>query len=142
MVGSLPLTSKLSGKIILVCLKMHWNNLLVLDVLASVPLTLAAPNRIFARANSSAPVISHPTSLPHGPYNGTATITGALNATSVGPGISSLGVAPAATTYPSDGKLHDAEPGPYVPAGGIGTNGTTPVYNAKSDFDYESLVCV
>ncbi|PYH90423.1 hypothetical protein BO71DRAFT_75615 [Aspergillus ellipticus CBS 707.79] len=46
---------------------------------------------------------------------------------------------PAATTYPSDGRLHSPEAGPYTPAGGVGTNGTTPVYNAKSDFDYESL---
>ena len=35
--------------------------------------------------------------------------------------------------------LHDPEPAPYTPAGGLGTNGTEPVYNAKSDFDYESL---
>ncbi|KAI9043494.1 ferritin-like domain-containing protein [Aspergillus affinis] len=118
------------------------NNSLVyngLALLASLPLTLAAPNRMFAQANSSVPVVSHPASLSHGPYSGTPTVTGALNATSIGPGISSLGVPPAATTYPSDGQLHNPEPGPYVPAGGVGTNGTTPVYNAKSDFDYESL---
>jgi Ferritin-like domain len=42
-------------------------------------------------------------------------------------------------TYPSDGQLHDPQPAPYVPAGGGGTNGTEPVYNAKSDFDYQSL---
>jgi len=30
-------------------------------------------------------------------------------------------------------------PAPYTPAGGLGTNGTLPVYNVKSDFDYESL---
>lgn len=66
-------------------------------------------------------------------------MTGALNATSVGTGIPSLGVAPGATTYPSDGKLHQPQPAPFVPGGGIGTNGTTPVYNVRSDYDYESL---
>lgn len=67
-------------------------------------------------------------------------MVGALNATSVGKGVSSKPAPPAATTYPSDGKLHMAQPGPYIPGGGLGTNGTTPVYNAKSDYDYESLV--
>lgn len=86
------------------------------------------------------PVVSHPTSLPHTPFSGSPTVTGALNATSTGSGISSQPAPPAATTYPSDGKLHDAAPAPFVPAGGVGTNGTTPVYNVKSDFDYESLV--
>ncbi|KAK1141671.1 hypothetical protein N8T08_008769 [Aspergillus melleus] len=121
---------------------MFGKHLLVYDLLAWLawmPLALAAPNRIIARASSSSPVVSYPASLSHGPYSGTPTITGALNATSIGPGISRLGVAPPATTYPSDGHLHDAEPGPYILAGGVRTKGTTPVYNAKSDFDYESL---
>lgn len=112
---------------------MLWYHLLATNLLSLLPFILAAPT-------STVPVVNHPTSLPHGPYTGTPTVSGALNATSIGPGISSLGIPPAATTYPSDGKLHDAEPGPYIPAGGVGTNGTTPVYNAKSDFDYESLV--
>jgi len=29
-----------------------------------------------------------------------------------------------------------------MPAGGLGTNGTEPIYNVKSDFDYESLVSI
>ena len=45
-----------------------------------------------------------------------------------------------ATIYPADGKLHHPMPAPYMPAGGLGTNGTEPVYKVKSDFDYESLV--
>lgn len=90
---------------------------------------------------SGPPVVSHPTSETHTPYSGTPTTTGAVSASSVlGSSIPSLGVAPGATDYPSDGKLHDPEPALYVPAGGVGTNGTTPVYNAKSDFDFESLV--
>lgn len=90
---------------------------------------------------SGPPVVNHPASESHGPYSGTPTTTGALMASSVlGTAVPSLGVAPGATDYPSDGKLHSPQPAPYTPAGGVGTNGTTPVYNAKSDFDFESLV--
>lgn len=83
---------------------------------------------------------SHPSSRPHTPFSGSPSATGALTATSVGKGIPGEGVLPAATTYRSDGKLHNAEPALYVPAEGVGTNGSIPVYNVRSDFDYESLV--
>lgn len=89
---------------------------------------------------SSPPLRNHSTSEPHTPFTGTATTTGALTATSIGTGIPSEGVAAGATSYPADGKLHHAEPAPFDPAGGVGTNGSTPVYNTKSDFDFESLV--
>jgi hypothetical protein len=89
---------------------------------------------------SAPPLRNHSTSEPHTPFTGSATTTGALTASSIGTGISSAGVAAGATSYPADGKLHHAEPAPFDPAGGVGTNGSTPVYNAKSDFDYESLV--
>lgn len=84
------------------------------------------------------PQVTGPTS--HGPYTGTPTTTGALSLSVLAPSIPALPPNPTATTYPSDGQLHDPEPAPYTPAGGLGTNGTEPVYNAKSDFDYESLV--
>ncbi|KAJ5098523.1 Protein rds1 [Penicillium argentinense] len=127
-----------------------WNPVLLLSVLGSMPLTFASPHEIIlprATDSSSASVVSisgpptrsHPSSQPHTPFSGTPSTTGALTAAKIGSGISSGTVPHAATTYPSDGKLHNAEPAPYVPAGGIGTNGTIPVYNAKSDFDYESL---
>lgn len=90
---------------------------------------------------SAPPLRSHLTSEPHTPFVGTATTTGELTASSVGTGISSAGVPAGATGYPADGNLHHAQPAPYVPAGGVGTNGSTPVFNAKSDFDYQSLVC-
>ena len=116
----------------------------MLSMLCWLPFTLALPGRIAARATgspSAPPLRSFATSAIHTSFTGTPTVVGALNATSVGTGIPSLGsVAPGATTYPSDGKLHEPEPGPFIPGGGLGTNGTTPVYNAKSDFDYESLV--
>lgn len=93
-------------------------------------------------SSTSAPALrSHLTSEPHTPFVGTATTTGELTASSIGTGISSAGVAAEATSYPADGKLHHVQPAPYVPAGGVGTNGSTPVYNVKSDFDYQSLVC-
>ncbi|EED22018.1 stress response protein Rds1, putative [Talaromyces stipitatus ATCC 10500] len=92
-----------------------------------------------AAASSSAPA-TRPglSSVSHGAYSGSASVTGAVTASSVGTGIVVGGVPPAATTYPADGQLHDPEPAPYVPAGGVGLN-TTPVYNVKSDFDFESL---
>ena len=129
-----------------------WKYLSLLSILSSSPLASASavPRgvELLPRAGSSdllstptpAPTRAHPSSLPHSSFSGTASTTGALSASSVGKGISSGSIAPAATTYPSDGKLHDAEPAPYSPAGGVGTNGTIPVYNVRSDFDYQSLV--
>ena len=77
----------------------------------------------------------------HGPYTGPPpTTTGALSTVVLAPTIPALPPNPTATTYPSDGQLHAPEPAPYTPAGGLGTNGTLPVYNVKSDFDYESIV--
>lgn len=77
----------------------------------------------------------------HGPYTGPpATTTGALSTDVLAATIPALPANPTAYTYPSDGQLHAPEPAPYTPAGGLGTNGTLPVYNVKSDFDYESIV--
>lgn len=128
---------------------MGWHSFFALGLLSLSALASAFPNEIVARETSSnastsisaPPTRSHPTSLPHSSYNGTATVTGAITASSIGTGIPSGSVVHSATTYPSDGKLHNVEPAPYDPAGGVGTNGSIPVYNAKSDFDYESLVC-
>lgn len=126
-----------------------WNSVLFLSALGSLPFASASP--LEARQDTTSipvstitgpPTHSFKSSQPHTPFTGTPTTTGELSATSVGTGIvESASVAPAETTYPSDGKLHNAQPAPYVPAGGVGTNGSIPVYNAKSDFDYESLVC-
>ncbi|EGD84462.2 hypothetical protein H112_08166 [Trichophyton rubrum D6] len=97
---------------------------------SSSPTTAAAP-----------PTRSHQSAASHGPYSGTPMTSGALTNTVLGTEIPAGPPAATATTYPSDGELHDPQPAPYVPAGGRGTNGTQPVYNVKSDFDYESLVC-
>ena len=85
------------------------------------------------------PVVSQTNVTTHGPFSGTPTTTGALSTSVLAASIAPLPPNPTATTYPSDGKLHSPQPAPYVPAGGLGTNGTQPVYNVKSDFDYESL---
>ena len=128
---------------------MMWNSVWMLSVLGSMPLASASPvvarqappSSVSVSTIVGPPTHTFPTSQPHTPFSGTPSTTGALTATSVGTGIvAAFSIAPAETTYHADGKLHNAEPAPYVPAGGVGTNGSIPVYNAKSDFDYESLV--
>jgi hypothetical protein len=121
----------------------------VLPLITCFPFSLAAPGpkvtilkeRALPTPIPTVSVRSYETSLPHLSYSGIPTVTGALSYSLVGTGVRSPPPGPEATTYPSDGGLHEPQPAPYVPAGGLGTNGTTPVYNAKSDFDYESLVC-
>lgn len=90
--------------------------------------------------SAAPPVRSDPVSISHGPYSGTPTTTGALSTTVLASSIAPLPPNPAAKEYPSDGRLHAPQPAPYTPAGGIGTNGTEPIYNVRSDFDYQSLV--
>ncbi|CRG90654.1 Protein rds1 [Talaromyces islandicus] len=113
------------------------------DTSTSSPVSSSAASNSTTPASSSAsptaaPTRSQPSPVTHGSFSGTPTTTGALSATQVGSSISVGGPEPGATTYPSDGDLHDAQPAPYAPAGGVGLN-TTPVYNVKSDFDYQSL---
>ncbi len=92
-------------------------------------------------AVSAPPVVSSQVTGPtsHGPYSGQPTTTGALSNTVLAASIPALPPNPTATTYLANGELQDPQPAPYTPAGGLGTNGTEPVYNAKSDFDYQSL---
>ena len=85
------------------------------------------------------PQVPHTDVSSHGPFVGTPTTTGALSTVVTGTAIPALPANPAETTYPADGALHDPQPEPYTPAGGLGTNGTEPVYKPQSDFDYESL---
>ncbi|KGO45261.1 hypothetical protein PEXP_060500 [Penicillium expansum] len=132
---------------------MTWKSLILLSLLSSLPFAAASPKKHHqdpsttpdlplpaANASASAPPLrTYNSSRLHTAFTGTPTTTGALTASSIGTGISRGGVAVAATTYPGDGNLHHSEPAPYVPAGGVRTNGSTPVYNTKSDFDYESL---
>ena len=124
----------------------------VATILVIVPLAFAvpapqagyysAPASVVVPAVPAPPVVSSQVTgvTTHGPFTGVPTTTGALTTVVLVASIPALPPNPTATTYPSDGKLHAPEPAPYTPAGGLGTNGTEPVYNAKSDFDYESLV--
>ncbi|KAF2398334.1 hypothetical protein EJ06DRAFT_103833 [Trichodelitschia bisporula] len=75
----------------------------------------------------------------HGPYSGTPTTTGAVSNTVTGSTIPALPPNPTATYYNPNGLLQHAQPAPYVPFGGLGTNGTQPRYMVNSDFDFESI---
>ncbi|KAL9104562.1 MAG: hypothetical protein Q9187_008885, partial [Circinaria calcarea] len=120
-------------------------------ILALAPVAIAAPA---PQADYfSAPATYEPAPVPpppvvssqvtgtttHGPFSGVPTTTGALSTIVLAASIPALPPNPTATTYPSDGELHAPQPAPYTPAGGLGTNGTEPVYNMRSDFDYESI---
>lgn len=112
--------------------------------LCSISFSLARPQTYagFQQTVTPTPPVSSGQTRSHGPYTGSATVTGALTASTVlGTTIPTSPPPAAATTYPADGQLHNAQPIPYAPGGGIGTNGTTPVYRPRSDFDYQSLVC-
>lgn len=76
----------------------------------------------------------------HGPYDGPApTTTGALMNNPKAQTIAPLGPNPTATYYNAKGVLLEQQPAPYVPAGGLGTNGTEPRYQVNSDFDFQSI---
>lgn len=75
----------------------------------------------------------------HGPYEGTATTTGAATNVAASPSIGTLPPNPTATYYNTNGKPQHQMPAPYTPAGGLGTNGSLPRYMVESDFDYESI---
>ncbi|KAL3480936.1 hypothetical protein BJX99DRAFT_219848 [Aspergillus californicus] len=82
------------------------------------------------------------TSAPyHGPYTGDEPDeTGAVTADrTLAPSIAPKPPNPTATYYNSDGVPQDPMPAPYLPAGGLGTNGTQPRYMVESDFDFESI---
>ncbi|TGO11654.1 hypothetical protein BPAE_0910g00010 [Botrytis paeoniae] len=89
-----------------------------------------------------APVISPEVTgvTSHGPYSGTPTTTGALSTIALASEVPILPARKAETTYVPDGTLHEPQPIPYQPAGGLGTNGTEPVYRVQSDFDYQSIL--
>ncbi|KAF3764647.1 hypothetical protein M406DRAFT_330976 [Cryphonectria parasitica EP155] len=76
----------------------------------------------------------------HGPYTGPSpTTTGALSTNVLAASVPALPAESSKYDYPADGNLHADEPAPYTPAGGLGTNGSAPVYRVQSDFDYQSI---
>ncbi|KAH1402759.1 hypothetical protein KXX35_009447 [Aspergillus fumigatus] len=69
----------------------------------------------------------------HGAYSGTPTTTGAEQYPSTLAATIPIQPNPTATYYNPNGKLTEPMPMPYMPAGGVGTNGTVPVYMVQSD---------
>jgi hypothetical protein len=93
--------------------------------------------------NAIPPVVSSQVTgvTSHGAYNGSApTTTGAVSNSPAATAIPMLPPNPTALKYNPNGLLNDQQPIPYQPAGGLGTNGTEPVYRVQSDFDYESIL--
>jgi hypothetical protein len=92
--------------------------------------------------NAVPPVISSQVTghTSHGPFSGTPTTTGAISNSPAGTTIPMLPPNPTALVYNPNGTLNNQEPIPYQPAGGLGTNGTEPVYRVQSDFDYQSVL--
>ncbi|KXX80353.1 Protein rds1 [Madurella mycetomatis] len=101
---------------------------------------ISEPTTTFSVSPVTPPARPQTNVTSHGPYTGPPpTTTGALTTDVVAPSIPALPPGPDAFDYPSDGKLHAPLPAPYTPSGGLGTNGSTPVYRMLSDFDYESV---
>ncbi|KAE9371845.1 hypothetical protein N431DRAFT_410891 [Stipitochalara longipes BDJ] len=92
--------------------------------------------------NAVPPVVSSQVTgvTSHGPFSGTPTTTGALSNSPAGTAIPVLPPNPTALVYNPNGTLNNQQPIPYQPAGGLGTNGTEPVYRVQSDFDYQSIL--
>lgn len=111
----------------------------ILPLAAGIPQAVTYADGVEVPAT---PPVVTATSNTHGPFTGRPMTTGPLTASGgiLGTAISPHSASPAATTYPSDGDLHEPQPAPYVPAGGLGTNGTMPVYRVQSDYDYQSVV--
>ncbi|KAK0616213.1 ferritin-like domain-containing protein [Immersiella caudata] len=106
----------------------------------SVPVVSDPTTTLFSAEATAPPQVPHTDVTSHGPYDGPPpTTTGALSADVLAPSIPALPPGPDAYSYPSDGQLHGAKPAPYTPSGGLGTNGSAPVYRMLSDFDYESI---
>ncbi|KAK7746553.1 hypothetical protein SLS62_009350 [Diatrype stigma] len=90
-----------------------------------------------AFTNSAIPVTNV---TSHGRYTGAdPTTTGAISTSVLASSIPILPAESYKLRYPADGKLHAPQPAPYTPAGGVGTNGSEPVYRVQSDFDYQSV---
>jgi len=108
--------------------------------LDAVPVVSEPTTTLFSAAVTAPPTVPLTNVTSHGPYDGPPpTTTGALSTKVLAPSIPALPPGPDAYKYPSDGQLHGDQPAPYTPSGGLGTNGSAPVYRMLSDFDYESI---
>lgn len=107
---------------------------------AAVPFASKATTTVTSQPPFTPSVVPQVNVTSHGPYDGPSpTTTGALSTSIVPSTPPDVPLNPEALVYPADGKLHGPEPMPYTPSGGIGFNGSNPIYKVQSDFDYQSL---
>ena len=112
----------------------------LIDGVRAVPVVSEAATTVTPVEPPPPSVVPHVNVTSHGPYTGPSpTTTGALSTKVLAPSVPALPPPPDAFAYPADGKLHGDQPAPYTPSGGLGTNGSAPVYRVQSDFDYQSL---
>ncbi|KAI1127247.1 hypothetical protein F5Y10DRAFT_266320 [Nemania abortiva] len=106
----------------------------------AVPIVSEPTTTVTSAPSVTASLVPVTNVISHGPYTGPSpTTTGALSTTVLAASIPAQPAEPYKLQYPADGQLHAPQPAPYTPAGGLGTNGTEPVYRVQSDFDYESI---
>ncbi|KAI0111130.1 hypothetical protein GGR51DRAFT_508967 [Nemania sp. FL0031] len=106
----------------------------------AVPVVSEPTTTVTSAQSKTASLVPVTNVVSHGSYTGPSpTTTGALSTTVLAASIPAKPVEQYKLQYPADGQLHAPQPAPYTPAGGLGTNGTEPVYRVQSDFDYESI---
>jgi hypothetical protein len=112
----------------------------LLPLASAAPFVSEAQTTVEVEPATTAPAVAVTNVTSHGPYTGPPpTVTGALSTDVAAPSIPALPPGPDAYSYPADGKLHGTEPAPFTPSGGLGTNGSAPVYRVQSDFDFQSI---
>ncbi|KAI1778726.1 ferritin-like domain-containing protein [Hypoxylon cercidicola] len=113
---------------------------LVVPPSLAVPFVAQANTTITSAASTTVPVIPVTNVTSHGRFTGPPpTTTGAISTEVTASSIPARPAENFKLQYPADGRLHEPQPAPYTPAGGLGTNGSEPVYRVISDFDYESV---
>ncbi|KAI4866462.1 ferritin-like domain-containing protein [Hypoxylon rubiginosum] len=113
---------------------------LVVPHTLAVPFVSEATTTFTSAASTTVSVVPVTNVTSHGRFTGPpATTTGALSTRVTASSIAARPAEKYKSQYPADGKLHQPQPAPYTPGGGLGTNGSEPVYRVISDFDYESV---
>ncbi|KAI1407909.1 ferritin-like domain-containing protein [Hypoxylon sp. FL1857] len=106
----------------------------------AVPFVSEAATTVHSDAATMVSAVHVTNVTSHGSYTGPPpTTTGALSTRVEAASIPARPPEPYKLQYPADGNLHQPQPAPYTPGGGLGTNGSEPVYRVVSDFDYESI---
>jgi len=103
------------------------------------PVTQISDGQIQAPTGAPAPVTQIGDGQVQVPTGTASTPLGAISTVILAPSIPHLPPGPDATSYPRDGLLHGDQPAPFTPSGGLGTNGSEPVYVPQTDFDFQSM---